>query len=352
MRDATNIQIQELIIHILDPRGLGLVQSDITLPLEGNQLLMAFFTRHIQGALAETSTKAAQFRNINPDQPSGVCYELLGGKTNLVDGSKKLAEALYTILENDQRISIADLGVCLYQAENYPGKDFLAILKVDPSQVFRHVVRQLDGKHYVSFEAEYLAFTNERLQKSAFIQPLEPRHPDYDMLLMDRQTKGTGDGKIAKFFSQTFLDAEEAFDPREYTERLHKSLTQAQNLIRTRISPQQEEELENRIHQMSTSQRLNLDVWLGELPLPDDIKQEIDTIIRQKIPDREFDLDPKFSESLVSKVRYRGDYDLKFEVKAQHQHDVLVSEKLITDDPERGPYHEIVIRTEKWRKVP
>jgi hypothetical protein len=352
MRDAINVQIQEMIIHILDPRGQGIVLSDVVLPLIGNQELMDYFTRHIQGALSETTTNAARFRNINPVQPSGICRALLSGQINLVNGSQSLAQALHRILENDQRISPADLGVCLYEADNYPERRFLAILKIDPSQVFRHVVRQVDGHQYVSFEAERKAFTNERLQKSAFIQPLEPRHPDFDMLLMDRQVRGLNEGRIARFFSQTFLDAEEAFDPRKYTDWLHDSLVQAQNSIRSRLTPQQADDLETRIHQVVTSRRVNLDTWVNGLPLPDEIKQEIDKIIRKKIPDREFDLDPGFSETLVSKIRYRGDYGFKVEVPAVHQREIIVSEDLIKDDPERGPYYQIVIRTETWRKIP
>ena len=352
MRDATNVQIQEMIIHILEPRGQGLVLSDVALPLAGNQELVDYFTRHIQGALSETNTNAARFRNINPAQPSGICQALLSGQINLVDGSQRLAQALHQILENDQRISSADLGVCFYQAENYPGMLFLAILKIDPSQVFRHVVRQVDGHQYISFEAESKAFTNERLQKSVFIQPLDPRHPDFDMLLMDRQVRGLNEGRIAQFFSQTFLDAEEAFDPRKHTDRLHKSFIEVQNVVRPHITPQQEDDLETRIHQALTSRRINLDTWLNELPLADEIKQEIDRIIRNKIPDREFDLDQSFSEALVSKIHYRGDYNFKVEIPAAHQHEIIVSEDLITTDPERGQYYQIVIRTETWRKIP
>jgi hypothetical protein len=352
MRDALNITIQKMIIHILEPTGQGLILSDVELPLAANQELAVYFARHIQGSLSELYTRAARFRNINPIQASGICHALLSNQTSMVDGSRSLAQALYQILQNDHRISPADLGVCFYRADNYPGRQFLAILKVDPSQTFRHVVRQVDGHQYVSFESEKKAFTNERLQKSAFIQPLEPRHPDFDMLLMDRQVRGIEDGRIARFFSQTLLDAEEAFDPRKYTDRLYRSLIQAQNRIRPRITPHQDEDLETRIRQAVTSQRLNLDAWLNELPLPNDIRQEIDESIRQNIPDREFDLDQGFSEGLISKIRYRGDYNLKLEIPAEHKQEIIASENLITDDPERGPYYEIVIRTANWRKVP
>lgn len=351
MRDATNIQIQEIIIHILEPRGQGLVLSDMTLPLVGNQELNDYFTRHIQGSLLESITKAARFRNINPAQPSGICHAMLSGETNLVDGSRNLAQILYQILENDQRISPADLGICFYQAENYPERRFLAILKIDPSQVFRHVVRQENGNLYIGYEVDREAITNERLQKSVFIQSLEPRHPDFDMLLMDRQSRGEIDRGVARFFSQTFLDAEEAFDQRKYTERLYKSLNQAQNLIRNRLTLIQEEELDARVRLALLSSRINIDSWLDELNIPDVIKQEIDQVIRQFVPDREFDLDQQYSEQNLQKVRYLGDYKLRLEVLAEYFRQVVVAEDYIQNDPARPPFYRITLETEKWSKT-
>ena len=38
------------------------------------------------------------------------------------------------------RITSGDLGVALFSAENYPYSHFLAILKIDPAQIFRHVI--------------------------------------------------------------------------------------------------------------------------------------------------------------------------------------------------------------------
>jgi hypothetical protein len=40
MRDAANITIRELIVHILDPQGQGLVQAKIGIPLVTSQPLV------------------------------------------------------------------------------------------------------------------------------------------------------------------------------------------------------------------------------------------------------------------------------------------------------------------------
>ena len=52
MRDITNITIEELIIHILDPEGQGLVLSSIDLPLEGSPELVSYISNHILTVIA------------------------------------------------------------------------------------------------------------------------------------------------------------------------------------------------------------------------------------------------------------------------------------------------------------
>jgi hypothetical protein len=352
MRDITSIIIEELILHILDPQGQGLVLSNLALPVNENQAILDYFSRHILNSFKERGIKAARFKNINPDQPSGVCRDLLRKDVSLVDGSQSLARALYSIMEEDRRITAGDLAVCLFRADNYPYTNFLAILKVDPSKIFRHVMREDDqGNTYVAFEAEQHAFTDERLQKCAFIQPLDPRHPEYDMLLLDRQRWDAKDGRIARFFSEAFLDATETFDSRKYTENLYKGLVAAQNVVRDRLTIKEEEDFTDQINSAITSRRLNLDTWLDDLPLADDIKQEIDQSISPGIPEREFSIDRSYSTKIMSKVKFRGDNRLKIEVPFENYRQMLVSEEYVTGDPNREPYYRIVIETEIWKRV-
>lgn len=350
MRDAQEIHIGGLIVHVLEPGGLNLVLSTRELPLDDNPQLVEYCRNHISGGLSDNATRAARFRNVNPAQPSGVCRAMLGGEESLLDGSRQLAGSLYRIQENDSRISPGDLCVGFYQAGNYPGLYFLAILKLESSTVLRRVIRKLNGETYVTYEPEFHAYTGERLQKSAFVQAAATREADYDLLLLDRQRRGEA-APVAKFFSQTFLDTEQAFDPRRHSEELYKSLVRAQEQVKPQLDPQQEEELDQRIRQAVTSRRINLDGWLEGLPLPEVVVGAIDGELRQNIPDREFELDRDFAESLVQKRRYRGDYGLRLEVQAEHYREVIVAEQTIHDDPERGPFHRITIETQTWRRL-
>lgn len=352
MRDITSVTIDELIIHILDPMGQGIVLSSVPIPIGENDRLTDYFSRHILNSLRDRGIKAARFRNINPEQPSGVCRDLLKKDISLVDGSQRLAQALYAIMEDDRRITPGDLAVCLFRAENYPYTNFLAVLKIDPSQIFQHVVKKDPrGNAYVVFEALPQAFTDERLQKCAFIQPLDPRHPEYDMLMLDRQRWGTEDVNIAQFFSRVFLDAEETYDSRKYSENLFKGLVNAQNSVREQLTVEEEEQLSDSINGALASRRLNLDNWLDDLVLDETIKAEIDQAVSTTIPVREFPLDRSFSTRLASRVKFRGDHNLKVEVPFENYRTLIVSEERITDDPDREPYYRIVIETDTWRRL-
>ena len=352
MRDITGISIDEIIIHILDPQGQGLIVSSIPIPLDGNQPLLDYFSRHIITSLRDGGIKPACFRNINPEHPSGVCRDLLRRDASIVVGSQRLAESLYAIMEEDRRITPGDLAVCLFKADEYPYTNFLAILKVDPSQIFHHKVKQdPDGNIYVVFEADQHAFTDERLQKCAFIQPLDPRHPEYDMLLLDRQRWDAENGRIARFFSETFLDAQETYDARKYTEYLYKGLVNAQNEVRDQLTMEEEEDLTDHINQVISSRRVNLDSWLDDLQVNEAVREEIDKTVSLNIPEREFSIDRLYSTRIMSKVKFRAEGGLKIEVPLENYRALIVSEERVTDDPNREPYYRIVIETDTWKRV-
>ena len=352
MRDITSISIDEIILHILDPQGQGLVISGISIPTDGNQALLDYFSRHIISSLKDRGIKPARFRNINPEQSSGVCRDMLRKDLSLVDGSQRLAQSLFGIMEEDRRITSGDLAVCLFKADNYPYTNFLAIMKIDPSQTFHHTIKEDNqGEKYVVFEADQHAFTDERLQKCAFIQPLDPRHPDYDMLLLDRQRWDPDAGRIARFFSESFLDAEETYDSRRYAEVLYKGMVNAQNVVRDQLSQEQEEELSDQMTSAVTGRKLNLDSWLDGLSVSDDLKSEIDQSISSFVPEREFQVDRNYGTRLMSKIKFKGDHNLRIEVPFEDYRALVVSEEYITDDPGREPYYRIVIETENWRRV-
>ncbi len=356
MRDAVNIRIEELILHILDPQGQGLVLSNIPVPLSANEALVDYFSTHIQGSLKDPVSSRRVFATSTPSSLPGSAATCCAARRPCWMARASLAQDLYALLERDQRITPGDLAVCFYKADNYPYTRFLAIMKIDPSQIFNHVIRQdKRGNTYVSFESNAQAFTGERLQKCAFIQPLEPRHPEFDMLLLDRQRRldeaASRAGAIAQFFSESFLDAQEVLDSRKFTDMVYRGMLTAENKVRSRLTEEEGEQLEERIHQAVTSRRLNLDNWLESLPLADELKQEIDQSVSARLPVREFPIDRGLSQQLMSKVKFRGDHNLRLEVPAENYFTLVASEEYVTDDPNRKPFYRIVIETEQWKRM-
>lgn len=353
MRNATNIQLEQLIVHILDPNNPdGFVQSECTIPLENNQRLVNYFLGHIKNSLKNSSVKAASFITIDNEMVSGICNELLQDRLDFVEGSRKLAQQLYDIIAEDNRINACDLAVCFYQAEkqNHVSR-YLALLNIEPSEVFRHIeAHDSQGKMYVDYEieTEVMPTTGEKLQKCAFIQQLDPRL-NYDMMLLDRQKQGKD---VAKFFIKEFMGATPAFDTQQRTDSLYKGLISAHNQIRPELQPHENEYLDQAIQVAIKSDRINLDTWIGALPLSEVYKKQIEQVVSQKLPDREFEIDKAYAQKLISKRRFHGDHGLKVVIEGSEDiyKQVIKSVEHI-NEPGALPYYCITIHTKKWEEV-
>ncbi len=354
MRDATNIQLDQLIVHILDPeRPDGFVLSECVIPLEGNQRLVDYFVGHIENSLKDSTTKAASFVTIDDKIVSGICKALLQDRLDLVEGSRKLAQQLYDIISKDKRINSCDLAVCFYRAENQNGVSrYLALLNIEPSEVFHHTqARDSQNRLYVNYEieTEVMPTTREKLQKCAFIQQLEPRL-DYDMMLLDRQKPGK---EVARFFIKDFMGAIPALDARQRTDKLYNGLISAHNQIRSELQPQENESLDQAIQVAINSDNINIDTFVKALPLSEKHKQQIEQVVTQKLPDREFEIDKAYAQDLIRKRTFRGDYGLKVVIEAsEEKYKKVIKSVDPIKEPGKPPYYRITIHTEKWDEVP
>jgi len=351
MRYVTDIDIVQMIVHILNPLCPGgpiLSQREIS--LSSNPKLKDYFITHISNVLQDSAAKAARFTSVNGGTVAEICEKLLNKSLGFVEGSNILGRKLYEIMGKDKRISPGDLIVCLYKAnkQSYES-NYLALLKIDPSDVFRHRTYNDDqGNTCIDFEIEkdVMPTTREKIQKSACIQALETR--DYDMMLLDRQVKSTAK-EVATFFTQNFLEAEMAFDSRKRTDALYKSLISARNSLRPELDLATEELLTRHINDIITYTHINIDSWLDSLPLSDEHKKEINNIIVSAIPDREFEIDTSFIKKLVAKRRVKGDYGLRVEIDANNFSQVI--KMLEPSDKSVSEYYEIVLRTKKWDEI-
>lgn len=352
MRDCGSVFIDQIIVHILDTRddGIGFVASQRELPLAGNDELRAYFTNHIEASIGHSAATAARFRTMIADETAGLCAALHKGTGSFVDGSQRIAERLYKIMAKDRRTKEADLAVCFYRTENYGDRRYLGLLKVDPSQVFQHDVQtDEEGRRFVTYVLEPSAFTNEKLQKCAFIRPLKPRHEKYDMILLDRQVSDKRRRDVAQYFARDFLDAVNAYDAYDRTDQLYGTLLGVRRLLET---PQEQATLDVHIESILRSRQFNADEWLARLPFAEETTERITQAVREKLPDRAFEIDQAWVAELRKKRVFRGAYNLKVQVDADRYDDVIRDVELVADDPDRTePYYRITIETEKWSEV-
>lgn len=357
MRYPGEIAVRQLVIHVVDPHRDNIVVSERDVPLDGAQRLREYFSRHISNSLQDAVASAACFEVAGAHSAFGLCRAILSNAVDLVRGSGQLAEQLAEIIRRNRSISPGVLVACLYTDTAQPESRYLALLKMDPSQVFRHIVShdRTTGQRYVQLavQSDVLPTEREKLQKCAFIQPLEPRSTGYDMLLLDRQTRVPTEVPVARFFVEDFLGAKLALDPRVCTERLYKGAIGAYNELKAVLPIRESEALRQAIDSAIRQPSIDLDHWLDSLPVCVEHKLHIDQcLVNQNLPDRVFTVDRIFGRTLVRKRVFRGDHGLKVDLSADPDtfNQVIESVERIVD-PGSLPYYRVVLRTDRWVEV-
>lgn len=353
MRHATDIQLKQLIIHILDPWGTNkLVLSKTTCPLEDNTDLVEYFKSHIESSLRDKATKAAKFKEFENETTGGVCKSILDRSTELIKGSSELANKLYGIMARNKAISACDLAICLYKTGDRPKIPYyLALLKLDPSKALRHVTKKdAQGKLFVNFEflkEDVLPTTRERLQKCAFIQPLD-QSPDYDMMLLDRQVGRPEERAVAKFFAEDFLNCDIALDSRQLTHRFYVAMISAHNTIRPNLTPKQGGNFRQKIDNAVRNNSVDIDDFIKNLGLEGTHEDTIHKIVSERLPVRSFVIDKDYAKRLLKIRHFNGDFGLKVYVRAANFKQVI--REVIPPTDGKG-YFKVVIHTKNWKEV-
>ncbi len=308
-----------------------------------------YFIRHIQNSLRDPSTKAAKFKTdtFKDGDIAQICYSLIHNGLDFVIESQKIAQLLKEQIDKDKRIALGNLAICAYQANNYGNQKFIALIKLDPSDGFRPIVKsESRGKRYISFELErgLMPTIKEKLQKCVFIQSLEPRHEDYDMMLLDRQTEQ----EPAQFFTQDFLKVDLALDDRERTKRYYSAMTAAINELRliTELTSEQHQAVDSIFNSAIKQNKVDIELIIDSLPLDDKYKQIVKGKF-EKLPDREFTPDVQYVRDMRKKVRFRGDRGLFISVNREDYSQVI---KSVDKGEGDSDYYEIVLRTKTWKE--
>lgn len=343
MRELREVTIAHAVIHLVAARQNRLVLSEAELPQD--QEVFDFLAAHAEGGLRDSQAKAVEFLVKGEDRVQGLCDQILQDDKALITASQSLARLLYGVTEKDKRISDGALAVLICQAASPTNVRFLSLLKLDPAKGYKPIEESdSNGKTIVKLEKEddILPSQRERLQKAAFIRRRAPKL-EYRALAVDRQTTA----EPAQFFVSNFLGAEYVFDTAERTERLYRSLRGARNDVEGKLPATQLVALDKVIEGTMASSSVNLDEVVASLPVPNEIRDEIDQKVSQVLPDRQFELDKTLGARLVQKRRYEADNDVRVIVPAEFYDQMITVEDLPQSASKR---RRVTILTDKWEE--
>lgn len=332
MRNAVNPQVQRAIVHLLNHQKKDIVKSDAELDLNQNTKLAEYFSKQVRNVINDVQTTTAFFSEQGVQTATKETYKIIDQPKQFIPASQQLAQLLFDAMGTDARIKPASLAVCLYNAENYPDKTFLALIKIDPTEVWVEKVDTNKNRTVVTFEEipDALPTAREKLQKAALVQP-KGMDGSLDLLLLDKQVPG-----VAEFFAKKFLNTSAALDPRDVTGRfwqlgqtLHNQLISPEAPPKERLTPEQADILKEQWHAATYNEIIELEPLVDKLPLPKEVKTAIKEKVKEEFPNEtQITIDPQYAEArLTKKRRFRGDYGVLFEVESAHYSDVVLDQK-------------------------
>jgi hypothetical protein len=260
------------------------------------------------------------------------CFRILKDGDSFIPASQELARLLFAAMGTDRRIAPGSLAVCIYTADNYPGINFLALIKIDPARALVQKVGRRDGKRIVSFDVNDLVMptAREKLHKAALIPP-PAKGKSFDLLLLDRQVTAVA----ADFFAYRFLNSIPARQPREMTNDFYLGALNAYNRLvgaptrgAVHVAVEDAEGFRDHIEVALQSPSVNLDDWVAQLPLPEEAKAVVREEMEKKLPqEKQVVIEQDYARAtLLKKKRFRGEFGVLFEVESDHYRNVVVEE--------------------------
>lgn len=216
-----NININRIAINALD---LSLSEPKIANSLFpiGNDIgiINDFFISHLMETREGKYTKSCKF--IDPD--ATVKTKLHRYNSNKCDEeflklSKELTENLFRIMKNSSSNSNGTFFVIEVDIND---EACIFIIKLDP----KHGVQINYDDLTISVLENILPDSNDRVHKCAILRFSRPENEEADLFVMDKQQK---EGEAARFFIETFLQAEELSNNKIITKEVIR--TAKQNIV-------------------------------------------------------------------------------------------------------------------------
>lgn len=349
MREAQNIRIKKLIIHILD-NSKALTEPKLSnYECDMTDDIGAFFADHIQQSLAEDKARVAKFRVAN-GLVKVCCDDIFNRPARFIANSKKLAEALFVPMTQLRQISSGDFAICLYSADvESKEQTFIGMLKMDFKSAYKHAIRGTENDPSIQLvrQKDLLPSPDQRVQKCVFIRPSQP--DQYDMVILDNQIKTIHEAAgSANFFSKTFLDAELGLTDTDKT-RLFKTLTSEwveKNYVS--LPAEQAHNVTQSASEAIRSDSVNVREF-ADVVIPDaSLRQDYLSHLRQKrLVDTEFTPDREFAEKVTKRKKFKADGGL---IVSGETGDF---DRLVTVDFEKDAQNRftVTIKTTRWTEI-
>ncbi|MFY9825253.1 MAG: nucleoid-associated protein [Thermoanaerobaculia bacterium] len=354
------IRIVEVILQRVDS-GQDLEPSRRPLPRDQTPPeIFAYFQKHIANSLSSQNLGAASFTSL-ADPVAKVCGSILSApekqiQTVLTEALGILAKKLQPLLpkrrDPAQGTRICDLAVCVYEEEgDGASARRLALLKLDPAEGYRVEPRQDEnGLTYYTmvYETEMLPTPKNELQKAAFVRPLAPRPADFDLSILDKESRKAD--VVASYWIREFLGAEPVLDSRRATKNLLEALVKVENQLLP-VDAELWKKLVPAVRSALAGDTVHLTrKWVDELELPAEAAaQAVGELAAKEVWDRAVAVNRPVLSRATQKVSFEGDGGLKVEVREDQREKVVRQVKRVT--PKAGkPYYEITLRSSTWER--
>ncbi len=374
MRTLRDIRVDHAIVHRLPGKGSpATALSDLPLDLAEPaaeesadetpaQKITRYLARQVQGALRDGAAVGARFEDGETNEVRRLSRVIIGDAVELVASSQQIADRLAKAIGDDQRIKPGHLAVCRFRAgDGAEDQVFLALLKIDLIEVLVEQIEELDGDHHnvrLAVRDDALATLREKLQKAALIRVAGD--DEYEMLLLDKQVAAAA----AEFFRVGFLGAAEMADPHTqafalldtvssvYDELTREPTDEERDAGREAplLDPEQADALRQRIPDAFTDDHVDLEAWLGQVPIPEPAKEHARDYFREADVPTEYDIDRELAQRrLVKKMKFVGDLGVRVEFDADQEANVIVEKS--TEGPEGNSVTTLTMRVPNLRWV-
>ncbi|MES9754675.1 nucleoid-associated protein [Bacillus wiedmannii] len=209
------IRIKRLAINALDLNSSEPKISNTLFPLgTGNEIIDSFFQTHFTETREGKSTKSCKFIDSDATVKTKITrYYENKSDENFLKLSKELTENLFKIMKNSSSTSSGTFFVIEIEKND---EECIFIIKLDP----KHGVQINFENLTVSVLENILPDSNDRVHKCAIINYTKPENSKAGLFVMDKQQK---EGEPAKFFIETYLQAEELLNDKIITKEVIRS---------------------------------------------------------------------------------------------------------------------------------